>query len=782
MWSEFLPAGAALDRLSDRIAKYRNWLFAAAMLLLVAAVPAAQRLTFDQTIESFFAPQHPDIQLLKRTREVFGGDEFVIVAWRQPELLTDEAGTEPVEVTATAGAVIRRLADGLSVVPGVDGARTRDLERLLAQSPRNRNTRRAMLKLFEGLLVSGDRGTTAIVLQLLPSAKAPVSRNTAIQAIRDTALRLQPGCAVAGEPVQIQEMFDLVERDGNLLYAASLLVLSAMLLWIFRGLRWVAGSLLVVLGAVAATRALLVLAGAQLSMVSSMLNSLVTVIAISTTTHITVHYRELRMQEGLTAEQALQRTLRELAAPVFWTVVTVAAGFAALLVSDIVPVRSFAIMMTVGTLLVPLLILLVLPAVLASGRYVPLPGRVGLEDRLDRWLSKMARAIDLHPLATTGICVVLMVVTVPGLLVLQVETDFSRNFRDSSPMIQALRFVESELGPAGTWDVSFNVPQPLTTGFLERVDELTGRLRGLQEGGLQVEVVSLSDALNIPPRLGTAVKRLELIQRRQPDLVQGFYNRECQRMRIVLRSAEQQATAEKLRQITAVREVVVLFFEELERERAEAGATESSAVWRAEASAGGLFVVMARIIDSLLADQLNSFLWASAGTVLCTALAFRSLRIGLISLVPNVFPIGIVTGTLGWLHVPVNIGTAMIASVAMGFTCSVYYIDVFERAVPLLGVTGALQRAQAGVGKAVVLAHAALVAGFLVLTLSEFIPLVYFGGLLSLSMLGGLVSDLVMLPLLLRWTTRSYGSGTGAGGAAVDSSLGAVGSVSGISG
>jgi predicted RND superfamily exporter protein len=96
----------------------------------------------------------------------------------------------------------------------------------------------------------------------------------------------------------------------------------------------------------------------------------------------------------------------------------------------------------------------------------------------------------------------------------------------------------------------------------------------------------------------------------------------------------------------------------------------------------------------------------------------------------------------------------MIASVAMGFTCSVYYVDVFQRSLPALGVTGALQRAQAGVGKAVVLAHMALVAGFLVLTLSEFIPLVYFGGLLSLSMLGGLVSDLVMLPLLLRWTTK----------------------------
>ena len=75
-------------------------------------------------------------------------------------------------------------------------------------------------------------------------------------------------------------------------------------------------------------------------------------------------------------------------------------------------------------------------------------------------------------------------------------------------------------------------------------------------------------------------------------------------------------------------------------------------------------------------------------------------------------------------------------------------------ALPKVGVARALQIAQAGVGKAVVLAHFALVAGFLVLTASEFIPLVYFGALLSLSMAGGLVSDLILLPLLLRWTTK----------------------------
>ena len=546
-------------------------------------------------------------------------------------------------------------------------------------------------------------------------------------------------------------MFDLVERDGNVLYLASLAVLSLMLLLIFRSLRWVLACLLIVIGSVTFTRALLVLAGTQLSMVSSMLNSLVTIIAISTTTHIIVHYRELRTQNGLTPEQALLSTLHSLWSPVFWTVLTIAVGFAALLVSEIVPVRSFAIMMTLGTLLVPLLILLVMPAAFASGKSIPIPGRIALEDQLDRLLDRMAHVIDRHPVITTVSCLLLTALTAPGLLMMQVETDFSRNFRESSPILQALRFVEAELGPAGTWDVSFDVPKPVTNDFLEQTHDLTQRLRQLKTEGISVDVVSLTDALNVPPRIGAATKRLDLIRKRQADLVDSFYNTQQARMRIVLRSPEQQPTAEKLQQIRRVREVVAEHFQDVARQNTEADVSTNAPTPNAATS--GLFIVMARIIESLLADQVRSFLWASLGTVLCTTLAFKSLRIGLISLVPNVFPIAIVTGTLGLLNVPVNIGTAMIASVSMGFTCSVHYIAVFQKALPSHGISGALSKAQGEVGKAVVLAHIALVAGFLVLTWSEFIPLVYFGALLSLSMVGGLVSDLVMLPLLLRWTT-----------------------------
>ena len=747
----------------EGLIKFRNLLLLAAVGTVIVCIPIAKRLTFDQTIESFFPPDNPDIQLLLQARQDFGGDEFVIVAWEEPGLIRTNPENEIPELSEAAASRISGLSQKLSELPGVDKDRTRDLERFLRKSPYNKNTRQKMLKLFDGVLIGPDGQSTAIVLQLLSVKKSPVSRAETVAVIRDTTAATIPGAAVAGEAVQIQDMFNLVERDGNILYLASLVVLSIMLLVIFKNLRWVLASLGIVIASVTCTRAVLVIAGVQLSMVSSMLNSLVTVISISTTTHIILYYRELRSE--LDQHAAALRTLRELWHPVMWTVIAIAVGFAALLVSDIVPVRSFAIMMTLGTLIVLLVTLAVLPATFASGSHVPIPGKIRMEDALDRLLEKMAHVIDRHPIGTTIWCLVLVAVTAPGLFIMQIETDFSRNFRESSPIVKSLKFIETHLGPAGSWNVSFDVPDPITTEFLDSTRELTDRLHELSAAGIELDVLSLNDGIDIPPRLGNAAKRLNTFMNKQPEMVEEFYNPDRQRMRIVLRSAEQQPTDVKLAQIQQVREIVAGHFDKqhaLDVARVAAAVVAGGAGGTANtpmpppqsATASGLFVLMAHIIDSLLADQIRSFIGASMGTVVCMWIAFRSLRIGLIALVPNVFPIALVTGSLGLLNVPVNIGTAMIASVAMGFTCSVHYIAVFQKSLPEVGLTRALQVAQSGVGKAVVLAHIALVAGFMVLTVSEFIPLVYFGALLSLSMIGGLISDLVLLPLLLRWTTK----------------------------
>ncbi len=733
----------------NRLLLIRNLMLLAVVAVTCCAIPIAGQLSFDQSIESFFAPDNADILLLRKSRRDFGGDEFVIVAWKQPGLIVRDEDRAVPELSEEASTRIAALADDLNSIPGVQADQTRHLVRYLDRAPRSRLTREAMLRLFEGILIGVDEETTAIVLQILPESQSPVSRGETIREIRRVAHRFQADAAVAGEPVQIYDMFDLVERDGRLLYLASVAVLSLVLWVIFGSLRWVLSAIGIVVASVVCTRAVLVLSGARLSMVSSMLNSLVTVISVATTMHILVRYREHRRLLDVLSATAL--TIRELWQPVFWAILTTGVGFGSLLVSDIIPVRSFAVMMMAATAMILLFTFALIPAMLATGAKVPVPGRAPAESTLDQILNRLAHSIEHHPLVAALVCIALILGTAPGLFMLTVETDFSRNFRDSSPIVQSLKFVESNLGNAGTWEVAFDVPPELTAEFLDQARQLADRLQQLDEEGLELEILSLTDAIDIPPRRGNSKARLERFERSQPDLVHSMYNASTHRMRIVLRSREQQPAEAKLALIARVRSTVEQHFAELAESAAEPPTTNPPV----QATASGLFVLLAHLIDSLLADQLNSFLVASFGILVCMTFAFRSLRIGLISLFPNIFPVILVIGAMGVLGIPINIGTAMIASVSMGLTVdsTIHYVTSFERARQTLSVGEALRVAHNGAGRGLVLAYLALMAGFLVLTVSAFIPLVYFGALISLSMIGGLVGNLVVLPLLLRWTT-----------------------------
>ncbi len=171
-----------------------------------------------------------------------------------------------------------------------------------------------------------------------------------------------------------------------------------------------------------------------------------------------------------------------------------------------------------------------------------------------------------------------------------------------------------------------------------------------------------------------------------------------------------------------------------------------------DAKTTGLFVLLTFLIESLLRDQIISFFLTVAMVVVIMVLAYHNLRIALVSLVPNVFPILLVVGAMGWLGVPVNVGTAMIAAVSMGLTidASIFYLYGYRKSrAEGRPLSEALRETHQGFGRALVFGTLALVVGFSVLAMSRFIPLVYFGVLVSLAMLGGLIGNLLLLPLLL---------------------------------
>jgi len=750
-------------------------------VLLVTAIvwPIADRLEFDQSIDSLYSDNDPHLEAWTTSGQLFGGEEFAIVAWQEKGLFSADGQS----LSKSSLARIESIAAQIKEVPGVIPESIQHPGRMLSIP----FARQRVLKMIQGVLVGSDQETTAVVVRLKPEGESPVSRGQTIADIRKIAAAHTPPAYVVGEPVQVHDMFRYVEEDGRILFRFSLVMLAIVLFAMFRSVRWVVLPLLLVVLTIRLTEVLLVLAGARLSMVSSMMNSLVTIVGVATATHLAIGFRD--RASFLPRREALQRTLTELLPAIFWACATTAVGFTALLTSSITPVRSFGLMMAVATGLAFLVVCFIAPAGMANrerpvrlerssqttvrrtlrdlliGDPVPAPAELYLESGL-RGVSRVA--VWKPGLASVSV-ILIFLFCAAGLTRLKIETDFSRNFRNESDLIQSLNFVESRLGGAGNWEVNFAAPEKLTDEFVDSVRTFSRRLREEllvaadvttdreAAAGHLTKVVSLTDGLDLVPdsrpslrppffRKATAEEKLSALRLLQPEIVKGLYNPEGKRMRLVLRAFERQRSEPKRALMQRVEEIAREVFE---TPRGSAQPPPQTT---------GLFVLLTFLIESLLRDQIVSFIVAGLSIGLMMSIAFRSWRIGLISLVPNLFPIVCLVGSMGWLGVPVNIATAMIASVSMGLTVdnSVHYLSAYRRARRQgLGVAGAIERTQTQVGRALVFANAALVCGFSVLTLSHFIPLIYFGVLVSVAMLGGLAGNLFLLPLMLSRIDRS---------------------------
>ncbi len=725
-----------IGRVIEGLVRWR-WLgLTLAVLLTLVAWPISLQLKFEQSIESLYARDNPRLLAFRRSKATFGGDEFLIVAYTDPELLTADGA-----VSDAARDRLEGLVKQLREVPGIDPASIQDL----ATSLRAPYGRQRIRQFLEGLLVGSDGVSTAVISRLVSVDHAPIPRSETFRKVREIAASQDIPGVVVGEPIQVHDMFRYVEEDGATLGRASSLLLMGVILILFRSLRWTLLPWLVVQATLIWTKAGLVLSGLELSMVSSMLDSLVTIIGISTCVHVALHYRVRRAQLDRTAATAA--ALRGLAVPVFWTIVTTASGFAALMSSHIAPVGSFGLMMTLGTLLVFAAAALILPGGALLGPRTATPAEAPGEARTTRMLIGLADAVLKRPWWVGGTMLILTLFCAAGLRDLVIETDFSKNFRANSPIVQALDFFESNLGGAGTWEVNFPAPAELTDEYLDQVRAFADDLRTLEARTTPdrlTKIVALTDGLDLIPRdilfaripLST---RIGLLDRIQPEFAPGLYNAEARRMRIVLRAIERQPSADKLRLIRSVEQLARKHFPQ------------------SDAEATGLFVLLAFLIESLMDDQVTSALLAAALIFVQMTLAYRRVSLGISLLVPNIFPIVFVIGVMGWLGMKVNIATAMIASVSMGLTIdsSIHYLDGYRSARGTgMSFGNALRSTHASVGLALTLTNFALVTGFTVLTLSHFVPLIYFGILVSVAMIGGLIGNLVILPLFLRLVDR----------------------------
>ncbi|MCH2123214.1 MAG: MMPL family transporter [Pirellulaceae bacterium] len=748
-------------------------LFALSLVLAGIAYPVSTRIAFDHSIENIFTAEDPVLPPYQRLKARFGGNEIVIAVYRDRNLMhPDGAGIQRI---GRIGAAIEKLPGVRSVMSlaKIDQLLTR-LENPLGfgRSAENQETDGttiidqenasavAFLELFEGYTHSADREIAAIVCLLETDPLGTVSPRQTVTEMRAILAALPEElelAALVGEPVMVADGFRLVRQDGTRLSTISTGLLGITIWICFRSLRWVIIPLVVVRLAIWLTQAVLVWSGLQLSMVSSMLSAIITVIGVATVMHILVRF-QTALRDGLSPLAAMTRTLTLLAAPIFWTCATDAIGFAALLYADVRPVRDFGLMMAIGSLSVLVSVVMAVPALSLGASHIdPLPARPWGERSFDLWLSQLIRSIERRPRGAALLGLLGLFTAFAGLTKLDVETNFMTNFRAQSPISRSYQLVEERLGGAGVWDIVVPAPKVLDQAFVDQILAFEQRLKlisqadlgGTDERPALRKVLSFADILKTAEanRLISIMPiefRAQALDKMLPTFVQALHARDPDGdgqnyFRIMLRASERQPADQKMRLIRAVENECFKWFPP----QSKSPAIEIS----------GFFLLLTNLIKSLLQDQWLCFSAASVGIGLAMLLAFRNVLLVVLAMVPNVLPIVCVLGAMGWIGLKINMGVAIIVTVSIGLSVdsAIHYIISFRRSLALgKDVPTAVYQVQQTVGRAAMFSTLALTVGFTVLCTSDFVPTIYFGALASLSMLGGLVGNLVILPLFLK--------------------------------
>lgn len=790
------------------VISYRWLLFALASLIGVFSIFVANQFRLDRRLESMFRHDDPVLQNFLVLKRSFGGNDVLMVVYRDDAFWIKRG--ENFIVSDDGLKRLQSLSESIAKVSSVLGVM--DLSRLdtilkmsepatsvfhLFNQHSGIHSRSAysdnLLKQFEGYTHVPGKPWIALACILDSSLEAVANRSETIAELRliteqalersfdvpdqnsPTSQNVSPllhrasiEYYLVGEPVMVEEGFEMIESDGLRLGWTSSIVLVLLLVVGMRALRWAILTIVVVQWSLWVTRAVCVVVGWQLTMVSSMLIAIVTVIGIATSMHLLVGFRR-QLTTTDDKKEAFQRTLQSLMRPVFWACVTDAIGFAALLAAKIEPVRDYGLMMAVASIVVGIGMILIAPAILLidfsslrNSKNLPLPTSCRLPDHPDfaPWSSRLLDHFLYNRAWTIVFLIVWLGAVVWGNSRLEVETDFLKNFRSDSKLAKGYSIVESELGGAGVWDILIPAPTVISEDYLEMVNQLEDELRTKFPVQL-TKVISLAGAdqaskqspvlasIPVAGRFLGMETTMPIFFRSMLMPVESDAKPSVIRwMRIMLRSREQMDVGDKLRLIDQVNETANHFISSDKWKHI----VPSMSPMPEQAIVTGYFVLLANLVQSVVSDQWVCFVVATVGIFLAIWIATGNVKLALVALIPNTLPAMGVIAWLGIIGMKMNLGAALIAAVSIGISVdtSLHYLIHYQRCRRHgSDRRTALRASQEEISFPVLLSTLALVLGFGALGTSEFIPTVVFGIMSAVTMLFSVLGNLWWLPVLV---------------------------------
>lgn len=743
-----------------------RWLVLAVTAIAVAlSFLPMQNLYYDNSNENYFVEGDPNLESFNQLLELFGDVEYLsigVVAPREDSDVFTPATLQVIhEITAfleTRPEVtqVRSLSKYEYTHSGGGMMATDDLiedrNDIQALSEARRIIQNEPLAM--GTLITDDLRHTRIAARTryqVGSTENTMSLMKAVREFIDEQQFEQRGYPLhlSGQPVFTEQFEVLTKRDQAWINPTMAVVMIIILFFSFRS---AVGMLMpwVVIGS-----GIILVTGIQgllkwpHSVVESALVPALIIIGIGIAVHVLVEFYHFRAR-GLAPPAAASAAIEHLWIPAFYTALTTSAGFLALGVTELVPMRQFAWLGAMGALLMFVVSMTAMPALLSfvtgfsdRTRHAVDTGIVtNITRRLPDFTYRWRNAI-----VTFGaVLLVGSLWLIPGI---KVDTNFITYFKEDNAARADLLYFGKEYNGIDNIDLIIDsgeeggIHEPQ---LLKQVESLQAWLEAQAETGAANSLVDIHKQINralhfdeeqwyqLPDSRQMAAQFLLLYDNTGPeeDLTDAkdFYERFL-RLSVPIINMSASATDEFLHRVK----------QQLQHNYPDLDVRLTGSL------------VMYNAQDNYInTGMAQSFLIALIIIGLSFIVLFRSLKYGVIALIPSIVPILMTGSLLVLLGIPLNLGTMIVGAMTIGIAVddAIHVMNRYLEARRTGSDTRkAIERAMSESGRAVVFTSVVLVSGFSIMLLGSFIPYIYTGLFAATIMALALLGDLIFLPALL---------------------------------
>lgn len=739
------------ERYFRALLAWRWPVLAVAGLALVALAVVARNVRVDYSVEHFFPAWDPGRATYEAFKRSFPGEDArVSLFWR------DAGGLSPGGVRDMERAARLFERSGLRDVRWVGNVELADgpllrIDGLSDSSLAAALERHADDRLLQGYLWNRAQDVFAVHGHLDQALNTEAHRVELDRALTAGLAELELAgenrtLVLSGVPILRARVLGALQRDQAVFLGGGLLLAALVLLFYLRHPGQAALCLLSVVPAYLCVLAALAVAGRPLTILTTAIPIIILVVGLSDSIHLVLHYRDRRTATGDNTE-AVVGAFTELAIPCWYTSATTAVGFLSLvgtgtaIVVDFGLLTAFAVVVTYG------FTMSLLPVFLSFSRATRFDHR-GLEAAWLRRTVDTAVALVGRPRGGASVVAAFAAVGFAGLalgLGLRVNAFMIDNLGKDHPIMRDLRWVEA--AGFGVFQVNLYLKadgrplhSPETLRWMERFQ------RYAEGDSIVSGSVGLPDFLRALGRDGAFPGSLlasSLViggaERRRPGMFDDVYRRGAREAQVVVlvRDAGSRATVPLLHRL-----------ERYVAENPPPGAT---------AALTGTVQLAQTVFANTLRGLGSSVAIAVGVILLMMAWLFRSVTLGLLSLLPNLFPLLVLLGALKLGGFDLKPASILVFSIVYGFAVD-STIHVVGRVLQALRAgrppITALEEGLRGTGRAVLVSAVVMAAGFAVLMASRFEVLFLVGSMFVLSVATTVAADLYFFPTVLRMVWR----------------------------